>query len=99
MIEKHGWRTLPPCSHGPQSSHVNAPLHALLAPTEFFVTETPKGKVVDPRKLSLIKRVSLRDAMQALHAACILRQCGTTTNVCIMRSFDSLILSNLCRSC
>ena len=96
MIEKHGWRTLPPCSHGPQSSHVNAPLHALLAPTEFFVTETPKGKVVDPRKLSLIKRVSLRDAMQACmpHAFC-----GTMTNVCIMRSFDSLILSNLCRSC
>ena len=32
--------------------------HTCMAHAEFYVTETPKGKVVDPRKLALIKRVS-----------------------------------------
>jgi len=33
-------------------------LHDHLAHTEFFVSETPRGKVTDARKLNLIKQVS-----------------------------------------
>ena len=42
--------------------HTSTHMHGMSAAcvclhAEFFVTETPKGKVVDPRKLALIKRV------------------------------------------
>ena len=57
-----GWFVDGEGTHGEQRGGGSCPApcmiyHAAWPNSEFFVTETPKGKVVDPRKLALIKRV------------------------------------------
>ena len=45
------------CSNAYIPVHTYMVTYVSMCRAEFFVTETPKGKVVDPRKLALIKRV------------------------------------------